>query len=323
MDVMRRFTYRMATPEDAEFFATLDTANYPDEPRDAQMLAHWWQGVPASYMDERRIAFLGEVAVGYLWCTLPPEQDGQPRYGRISADLLPEERKVENLAELFDLGEVLHKGWGAQKMAVQVHEDDKGKLDFLIEHGYVQERIQAVWELDLVARREALTEVHQQAMSKMAALGIRIEKLSDAPDLETAKRRIWEVSEEAALDVPRSEPHTPQSYEEFASWFNLPGASDERTWVAWKDGVIVGVSRLNYPKKARVWTNWTGVARSVRNLGVARALKAATVQQAIELGVPSIRTSNDSDNLGIIHLNRDVFGYQPLPSRLQLAKPVA
>ena len=77
------------------------------------------------------------------------------------------------------------------------------------------------------------------------------------------------------------------------------------------------MSVLAYPpQRGNVWTAWTCTARSVRGRGLARALKLETLAQAIELGVPKVRTANDGENAPILHLNEQM-GYQRLPGWLE------
>ena len=65
-----------------------------------------------------------------------------------------------------------------------------------------------------------------------------------------------------------------------------------------------------------VETGYTGVLREHRGKGVARALKLATLEQALELGATAVETDNDSENAPILHLNEEL-GYREIPGKLE------
>jgi len=52
-------------------------------------------------------------------------------------------------------------------------------------------------------------------------------------------------------------------------------------------------------------------------MGIARALKYETVAQAIAVGATRVRTSNDSENAPILHLNA-AMGYEPITPKIEL-----
>lgn len=109
-------------------------------------------------------------------------------------------------------------------------------------------------------------------------------------------------------------------FEAFLSTLRAPGIREDRTWMARRGDDVVGVSMLEYPRvRGVVQTDWTGTARSVRGMGVARALKCETVMQAIALGIDRVRTDNDSANAPILHLN-ETMGHLPAGEMIQLLR---
>ena len=59
-----------------------------------------------------------------------------------------------------------------------------------------------------------------------------------------------------------------------------------------------------------------------RGRGVAKALKYATVAQAITLGTRRVRTGNDGENAPILHLNAEM-GYRPIEPVIELHRELA
>jgi GNAT superfamily N-acetyltransferase len=71
-----------------------------------------------------------------------------------------------------------------------------------------------------------------------------------------------------------------------------------------------------------VWTGFTCTHPDYRGRGIARAVKLQSLAQAIELGIPSVRTGNDSENAPMLHIN-ETLGYDPLPGYISLVKRVS
>ena len=110
--------------------------------------------------------------------------------------------------------------------------------------------------------------------------------------------------------------------ERFASVPHLhPGEEDIDGFVAEIKATpgIVGLRAvIGYPPTRGIpWTAFTCTARAVRGRGIARALKYATIAQAIEQGAREVETQNDTENAPILHLNQEM-GYRPAKSQLEL-----
>jgi GNAT superfamily N-acetyltransferase len=128
-------------------------------------------------------------------------------------------------------------------------------------------------------------------------------------------RRLLPITHEAVADIPKSVEYIPEPYEEWVVWMQPPAVLPERIWVAVVGGEPVGYSYLAY-RQSVVETGLTGVLRKHRGKGLARALKLETLAQAIDLGVPSVDTDNDSENAPILHINEEL-GYDELPGKLE------
>jgi predicted GNAT superfamily acetyltransferase len=95
----------------------------------------------------------------------------------------------------------------------------------------------------------------------------------------------------------------------------------DRVWTAWAEGELVGYSYLKYPDAGDVWTGYTATRKADRLRGVAHAVKLETIGQAVELGIASIRTTNDVENAAILHIN-EVLGFEPFPGLVTYLKPL-
>ena len=300
-------TLRPATLDDAALASDVSTAAHPDDPEDPKLWRNWWQGEEGVMIAERFVAERGGRPVGYAFRRRAREES--ERFDRFNAELLPELRTTSRLAALLALLEDRARSEGGRRFIAWAWETDAPMIDALAGRGYREERRQRFWQLDLRKNREKLERMAATSRERMRSQGIRILTIAEDEDPEKYPK-IWKMGEEAARDIPRSTPFIETPFESFMEWMRSPGLREDRMWIARVDDDIVGVSQLSYPPvRGVVVTDWTGTARSVRGKGVARALKCETVLQAIELGVPIVRTDNDSQNAPILHLNESM-GYE-------------
>jgi len=300
-------TLRDATLADAEFVADLETALRPDEPRDPVTLKDYWRNPEDNAKIERFIGEIGGDRIAFafqrhqLWKT-------PKRYGALSGDLMPSHRTAARIDALFAAMEERSRADGTKTFTTWCWENDTVRVGVVQARGYVEERRQRFWELDLVANRAKLETMASESRAKMGEEKIRVLTVDRDTDPEKWKK-LWRMSQEAIRDIPTTVPFTETSFDDFMKWMRSPGLREDRIWIARDGDAVLGVSMLSYPpKRGVVATDWTGVARAARGRGVARAVKCETVMQAIALGVDRIRTDNDFKNAPILHIN-ETMGY--------------
>jgi hypothetical protein len=309
---------REAKLSDAEFVADMETAVRPDEPRDPVTLKDAWRNPEDNAKVERFIGEIGGERVAYahqrhvLWRT-------PKRYGNVSGELLPSHRTPARLDALLAAMEARSRAEGTRTFTTWCWEDDLLRVGVLEARGFVEERRQRFWELDLVAQRAKLDTMAAESRAKMREQNIRVLTIDRDGDPEKWKK-LWRLTEEAVADVPTTAPHTEMTFDDFMKWMRSPGLHEDRIWIARDGDAILGVSILSYPpKRGVVATDWTGVARAGRGRGVARSVKVETVMQAIALGVDRIRTDNDFKNTPILHIN-ETMGYQRRPDSIEFMR---
>jgi GNAT superfamily N-acetyltransferase len=312
-------TLREAKLADAEFVADLDTAIRPDDPRDPVTLKDYWRNPEENAKIERFIGEIGRERVAFafqrhdLWKT-------PKRFGSVSGDVMPSYRTPARIDALFAAMEERSRADGTKTFTTWCWEDDKLRVGVVQARGYVEERRQRFWELDLVANRAKLEATATQSRAKMRDEKIRVLTVDEDTDPEKWKK-LWRMSEEAIRDIPTTAPITETTFDDFMKWMKGPGLHQNRIWIARDGDAILGVSILSYPpKRGVVSTDWTGVARAGRGRGIARALKYETVMQAIALGVDKVRTDNDFKNTPILHIN-ETMGYKRRADGVQYMKP--
>jgi GNAT superfamily N-acetyltransferase len=309
---------REATLADAEFVADMETAVRADEPRDPITLKDYWRNPEENAKVERFIGEIGGDRVAYahqrheLWKT-------PKRYGNVSGDLMPSHRTASRIDALFAAMEDRSRADGTKTFTIWCWEDDALRVGVVEARGYIEERRQRFWELDLGTNRAKLDARAASSRAKMREEKIRVLTIDRETDPEKWKK-LWRMSEEAVRDIPTTVPFTETSFDDFMKWMRSPGLHEDRIWIARDGDAILGVSMLSYPpKRGVVATDWTGVARAGRGRGIARALKYETVMQAIALGVDRIRTDNDFKNTPILHIN-ETMGYTRRPDGIQFMR---
>ena len=310
---------RRATLEDAAFVADLLTEVYPTDPQDPVQYEDYWRNPDARMKIERFIGELDGKRVAFAQQRHADWERMPKRYGGVAGDLLPSHRTRERLDALVAAMEERSRADGTRTFTTMCWEHDELRVTVLKDRGYREERRERFWELDLVANRARLEQMAKESREKLRSQALTVLTIDRDEDPEKW-RKLWEMSNEAEQDVPTTVPHVLAPLEDFMKWMRSPGIHEDRIWIARDGEAILGVSMLSYPpKRGVVQTDWTGVARAGRGRGIARALKCETVMQAIALGVPKVRTDNDSKNAPILHIN-ETMGYQRRPDMIQFLR---
>ncbi len=201
----------------------------------------------------------------------------------------------------------LHRLWSP------VEEDDPESISFAERRGFVEIERTPRMVLDLAGLEEPRA---------VLPAGIEIVSWADRPDLA---RGIYDVAVEAYADIPGAED---DEMEPFDDWLahDMQGSADrpEATFVATAGTEVVGYAKLSLTA-ARPTTaqhDITGVKRTWRGRGIARALKCAQIAWAIQSGYEQLETSNEQRNTPMRSLNAQL-GYTTTPGRILMEGPLA
>lgn len=304
--------FRAAGLDDAHLYSELALVHWPDEPRDPAVVRHRWSHPTPGCTRERFIIECAGRPVGFARHVEAGAENDPQRNAELEAFLTPGCASPERLREAFEFLEVRAAEAGAEVFNCTVHEEDRLAAQVLAAMGYQQDRVSRIWELDLVDNADRLAVLGAHADAAMRAQGVTCAAMSaDAdPDLPAAYYAAWRS---AVADVPRTVPFQVPDIDEFSNWMASPDVNPEWIFLARVGDGIVGMSSLLFPPtRGNVWTGFTGVVRSHRGRGIARAVKLAILRQAIDHRVPCVRTDNDGANAPMLHINAQL-GYQPLP----------
>ena len=303
-------TFRPATHGDAQFAAATASAVEPLHPQMSGELLDRWINTEKSSKVKRFIVQEAGVDRGWISLVQPGDVGGLATYLNL---MVPPAHK-HLFPDVLEFGEAQAREMGASVLICSAYEDNHAAVERLRSDGWEQERRERFWRLDLATNAKRIRSLRTASQQKLTNSGVAITTVADLGG-EPFLRRLLPVMHEAVADIPKSVEYIPEPYEEWVVWMQPPAVLPERIWVAAVGVEPVGYSYLAY-RQSVVETGFTGVLRSHRGKGLARALKLETLAQAIDLGVPTVDTDNDSENAPILHINEEL-GYDELPGKLE------
>ncbi|MEA2628121.1 MAG: hypothetical protein QOJ10_581 [Chloroflexota bacterium] len=319
---MAKPAIRPASLDDAELAADLTTAAYPSEPEDPIVTRYRWTHQRDSWSVGRYIAEVEGRPVASLWWRHGPWAQLPERHCDIGADIDQACQSDELLDHLWEWTAKQAAADGARIIHAYAALDEPMVLKALDRLGYERDRTDRIWQLDLEKHGRRLVQEAGTARANMKKEGIALLTLAEWPGPETLNL-LHDLDEAAEQDVPTSQPVLPQSLANFIDRISSPNLPHERLWIARHADRAVAMSFLRFPPvRGNVWTGFTCSHPDYRGRGIARAVKLQSLAQAIELGIPSVRTGNDSENAPMLHIN-ETLGYDPLPGYVSLVKRVS
>jgi mycothiol synthase len=302
---------RPAHVEDAELAADLMTACYPSEPADPLVTRYRWEHPPDGWMFGRYIAELDGRAVAFTsWMHAKWDLD-KDRYCEIDVWADPD---TETHVVAWLVGWMEHRSIeeGARVINAYGVEDEPRYLSVLADLGFKRDREERLWELDLTKHGPRLTAEALAARESAGKAGVIMTTLEAWPDAGKM-HKLHELNDVTRRDIPHTMPTVPQSFENFVERMACPDVRFDRTWIAVDGSRMIAYSFLRFPPvRGNVWTAYTCCHPEYRGRGLASAVKLQSVAEAIELGVPAIRTANDGENAAMIHINK-ALGYTARP----------
>jgi GNAT superfamily N-acetyltransferase len=304
------FDLRAATLDDIPIVADLEATRDPEDPRDPEMMRFWWTSGSLGQVFSRNVAVHQGKAVEFMVASHERWGDAPERFGSIRAVIRSDVWSEREYAGLIGKGEEWLGSEGVVNAVNRVREDFRNELDALDRIGYREVRRQKISELDLVAHRDDLLRGLAQERKKMKTQGVTMLTLSEYDDADRLAK-LHEMMVATEQDIPSTVPIPRQPFDEWMRvTFDDPGVREDRFWIALDGEAIVGLSYLQFPPvRGLPWTAYTATSKKVRGRGIARALKYASMAQAVELGYKSVRTANDGANAPILHINGEM-GYR-------------
>ena len=313
-------------PQDAAEVAALISALYPDraiggdelvrQDRDQQEVGCHHGRVVARSMGGRLLGFAAYK-----------QSLGQYHPRKVLAEVLvaPEARRQGLGGRLADWLEGQLRPMELLSVRSTVRETPPEGLAFAHKRGFQEDKRSWVSSVDprtvdlsgLPALEARLAE---QGVRLLSAAELQAQSSEQHPD--AWKSDLHALFSEVRLDVPRSEPPTPISLEQFCTWIlDDPSFSPHAYLLAQSDhGELIGQS-AQYPGEGSpdLFIGLTGVRRPWRGLGVATAMKLHSLKYAVQAGFPRVWTDNESGNAPILAIN-DRLGFVRAPAMLSVLR---
>lgn len=203
---------------------------------------------------------------------------------------------------------------------IQVRESSERALRFFAERGFAETKRDWVSVLDVASCDLSPYEGLESTFSDITFTNLAELQKTDPEAL----RKFHDLFSEVRLDVPRSEPATPIAYDFFVdNVINAPDFDGQLFLVALDSESYIGFTGMYPFGDTKALDQWlTGVKRTYRRRNLALALKVRAIQLAKDNGYTSIRTDNDSTNVGMLAIN-DKLGFKRGAANLSLLKDLS
>jgi len=278
---------------------------------------------PAHHRRHRVVALEAGALVGVAWIghslwAFAPDQC------MVLVAVDPDHRRRGIGAMLHRAAEDCVSDLGAVVLRAEVSEDDPAAVAFAAALGYREEmRTRMVrlrlGDVELEGLRGAW-EPLERAGFRFLDLGEWVREAGREPGL----RAVHALEQAIEADIPHPE-GTPFSGPDFDDWCRVLERSvsfreDAYHLAVAPSGELAGLSFLLVPPAGGyAETGLTGIGRSWRRRGLARALKHRAIAWACAEGIAEIRTENAEENVGMRALN-DALGFVPMPTRVGLRR---
>jgi len=261
-------------------------------------LRHRQRSLPARARRATWVAEIGATIVGWGEAEFDWASDAKD-VGSVWALVAPEHRRRGVGSALFEQAVAHVIAHGARELRSWTL---AGSDSFLERRGFARAREERVSAVD---PREVDT-------SRLDELPPAVEIVPLTALLDRLDE-VHAVYAEAAADMPADHPENSIAYEEWLTeTIANPDLSRDGSMIVLSDGVPAALSWLLVVAEQRVAMHeLTGTARAHRRRGLARLAKLAALRWCAANGITSVRTGNDSTNVGMLAINRDV-GFRPL-----------
>jgi GNAT superfamily N-acetyltransferase len=225
--------------------------------------------------------------------------------------VLPEARRRGAGSALYAVVSAWTGERGVDVLETRVAGDDEESLAFALRRGFQEHSREAGLELDLSAPVPHFDP----------PTGIELTTLAERPDVEP---QLYDVALETDADVPGEEDTVMQPREEWLARHGLRPRIPPGSFVVALDGdEVIGYAKLRLDPSGRTATHaMTGVKRTWRGRGIARALKSRQIAWAKQRGLERLRTTNELRNAPMRRVN-ELLGYTPAAGRVTLRGPLA
>jgi GNAT superfamily N-acetyltransferase len=321
--------YQLRKFEDADYAAFVELRNqvFPEYPNTIEEVRRWDGMRETGHFFERLVAIdpktqtlVGVVTLRHNFFSF------NPNLLWMDLAVRPEFQRRGIGTQLYQKCVQLTQAAKIPNLRTQVSEQRESGLKFVQKFGFTEHH--RVFESKLDLKKFDFTQFDDPAPTLTAngitltTLGHEIENLRFEQAYHKVKRA-YEMSNECAQDIPTPDGVSSISFERFLDLTVASPTTDLKSFQLAKHGdKYVGMSHLVISEKDPVmYQALTGILRDYRRKGIALALKLQGIRYAITKGFQYVRTNNDTVNVGMLAINRDL-GFVPEPSWIHFQREV-
>jgi len=295
-------------------------AAYPDTPRSEEELRYLDARHGAPYKRGRWVLEREGRVVGWCEYAQHPSWYHPDKY-EVNVTLRPEyhgqglgKALYEHLLEVLVPQRPL-------ALRTNVLETRPRQLRFFRDRGF--EETQRSWLSTLELHTFDLSP-HRDFLAEVAARGFEVRSVAALEADPKNLRDLYTFYQELVADLPRTEPYTPWTFEQFLHHRqNSPTLLPQGSFILMKNGVFAAVSELKKTSQPdRLQTGLTAVRRPFRRQGLALAAKLHALAYAKAQGVRSVSTRNASTNAQMLKIN-DKLGFVRGAADVELLKELS
>ncbi|MDQ2986504.1 MAG: GNAT family N-acetyltransferase [Armatimonadota bacterium] len=227
--------------------------------------------------------------------------------------ILPDHRGNGLGTQLYDHAIAFLKEQDAIQVTGRANDDDEKALQFLKNRGFVETKR----DFESVLK---LSEINPDVLVSMDNPNFDIRTAQQA-DSERFRHQWHQLFETVRKDIPRDEPPTPFTFEEFGEiFFNDKEFLWDVSMFAFEGEELIGLTYVyEMDNRGVLFQGLTAAHRDYRGRGLAKALKTRAMRRALEKGFLEVHADNDTRNTAMIAINNRL-GYQNKPGMISLRK---
>ena len=315
-------TIRPFEPTDAEYVSVVAVHNatnpdYADTPGEWR---HFDEVRDPKHKFQRYVALVGAQLVGFA-NYFQPGWAYHPRKFGVSVTVHPEHQGQGVGSALYNTMLDALAPFDPLLVRARTREDWVRGVRFIRDRGFVEDMREWESRLDVAAFDPA---PFAGAEAKMREHGIAIKSMTELASDPDRDRKIYELDNDVARDVPSPDPFTPMEFERYQEVaLRNPGIIPEAWLIAVDGDEYVGVSTLwKSEASTDLYNGLTGVRRDYRRKGIALGLKLRNIAYAKAHGAPVIKTWNESNNRAMLSIN-EALGFVKQPAWVNYHKDLA
>ncbi|MCP4703872.1 MAG: GNAT family N-acetyltransferase [candidate division Zixibacteria bacterium] len=301
MSKINNFVIRDFDKSDYPAIATIFNSVFPDKATTAEEYIEQDQNRHKKCKQRRWVAVDDDMVIGTGTYSQNVYQY-HPNKFKIWVVIKPEYQNKGIGSKLYDQIIKAMEQFDPISMITEARDDMPGTIRFLQSRGLKEFQQYSEPHLE-VAKFDFAP--YENLEAKLNSEGVIIKTMRELEDDPQRDKKLFELDNKVAADLPDEETFTPIDYASFEKDVLYASYSlHDAYFIAIDNGKYIGLSNLHkFKAEKNLETGLTGVLRPYRKRGIATCLKVKAVEYAKNNNYDSIGTENQSGNKPMLDLN--------------------